>query len=328
MHNLETGVQEYETGHTSLQLEDIITFLQVAESGSVSRAAKLLRRPKASVSHNLRRLEQEMGATLFDRAQNAMSLNATGRQFLDHAKAIRVAYENAAETVKSSLVHQAGHIRIASTSEFASNIMSSIFMDFAEDSLGLNIQAMTHPREVLLELRAQYDCIIYLGDPPLPDFAEMRKRRLGEFRYQWFASPDYLERAGHPGRPRDLADHKLLVQLDEHDTPAWRAICRTNSVELRPVPSFSSNDPWIVKLAAVHGRGICFLPTFFARLEMEAGMLAPVLSEWASREVEVNALYWQHRFANPNLALLLERATANFGQIDHYLYRATRPVVD
>lgn len=67
------------------------------------------------------------------------------------------------------------------------------------------------------------------------------------------------------------------------------------------------------------------MPTFFARQEVAAGMLTPVLSAWSSRLVGVYTLFWTHRAANPNLALLLRKASANFGQIDRYLYRAAAP---
>jgi len=308
-----------------MQLDDIFVFLQVVESGSLSRAAKLLGRPKASVSHNLRRLEQNLGAPLLDREKNAIILNDAGRVFLDRARAIATSCEAATDEVRASLAAQSGQIRIASTSEFASNIMSSIFMDFAEGRLDLNIRAMTHPHEVLSELRMQYDCIIHIGAPQVEDFPDMTQTTLGHFSYQWFAAPEYLSKRPRPKHPTDLERCKLLVQLGRNETQIWHASNGSEHFKLTPNPAFTSNDPWIVKLAAVHGRGICFMPTFFARQEVAAGMLAPVLPDWSSEKVGVYALYWAHRYANPNLAFLLERAAANFDQIDHYLYRASSP---
>ena len=291
----------------------------------MTRTAKVMGRPKTSISHNIKRLEQNLGAPLFDRSANAMRLNATGLGFLDHARRIRRECETARETVRASRARSEGQISIASTSEFASNIMSSIFMDFAIDTSELDIRAMTHPREVLAEVRDLYDCIIYLGDPPMPEFAEMKSRHLGQFRYHLYAAPTYLERAGEPLGPGDLLAHRLLVRAREGENTLWALRKDDDLFELPPAANFASNDPWIVKLAAVHGHGICFLPTFFARLEEQAGMLTKVLPDWQSDLVTVSALYWSHRYANPNLSLLLDKASANFGEIDHYLYRATRP---
>ncbi len=308
-----------------MQLEDIRVFLQVVESGSVSRAAKVLRRPKASVSHNLRRLEQNLGAQLLTRDKNAVALNDAGRLFLGQARAIVQSCETATDSVRACLAEQTGKIRIASTSEFASNIMSSLFMDFAQQEIDLNIQAMTHPPDVLSELRQQYDCILHLGTPKVDGFPEMTQRTLGHFRYQFFAAADYLSRRTAPTHPDDLPAHQLLVQLGRDETELWRVSDGHHALQLAPHPAFASNDPWIVKLAAVHGRGICFIPTFFARQEVASGALVPVLPDWSSHDVGVFALYWSHRYANPNLALLLDRATASFGQIDHYLYTASSP---
>ncbi len=308
-----------------MHLDDINVFLQVAESGSLSRAAKLMHRPKATVSHNLRRLERNLGMSLLDRENNRMRLNEAGRMFMAHARDIRRACEAATESMCATRDARDRQLRIASTSEFASNIMSSIFMDFARDQTHLEIRAMTHPRDVLSELRAQYDCIIHLGEPLADDFPEMTRRALGHFNYKWFASSAYLETVAPPASPDDLAGHKLLVQLGQSETQVWRTTDGEAETAFEPRGAFVSNDPWIVKLAAVHGHGICFMPTFFARQEVAAGMLTPVLPAWSSRLVGVYALFWTHRAANPNLALLLQKATANFGQIDRYLYRAEAP---
>ncbi|MCV6584005.1 MAG: substrate binding domain-containing protein [Marinibacterium sp.] len=203
--------------------------------------------------------------------------------------------------------------------------MSSIFMDLAKQEVELDIQAMTHPHDVLSELRMQYDCIIHLGAPKVSSFPEMTQRTLGHFNYQLFAAKDYLARHPAPDHPEQLSDYQLLVQIGRDETEAWHLSDGVQSTELTPSPAFTSNDPWIVKLAAVHGRGICFLPTFFARQEVAAGALVPVLPDWSSAEVGVFALYWSHRYANPNLAMLLDLATSSFGQIDQYLYTASSP---
>ncbi len=308
-----------------MQLDDINVFLQVVESGSLSRAARLMNRPKATVSHNLRRLEQNLGMSLLDRKNNRIRLNEAGRVFVAHARDIRRTCEAAAESICAARDARDRQVRIASTSEFASNIMSSIFMDFARNQTHLEIRAMTHPRDVLPEIRAQYDCIIHLGEPLVDDFPEMTRRALGHFSYKWFASPAYLETAPPPASPEGLAGHKLLVQLGQNETRVWQATDGEAEIAFDPKGAFVSNDPWIVKLAAVHGHGICFMPTFFARQEVAAGMLTPVLPAWSSRLVGVYALFWKHRAANPNLALLLQRASANFDQIDRYLYRAAAP---
>lgn len=308
-----------------MQIEDVEIFLQIVESGSLSRAAKLLGRPKASVSHNVRRLETDLGLELFDRQKNTLLLNEAGTNFLDHAKGIKKHVESARDDASRLRVERQGIIRIASTSEFASNIMSSIFMGFANELTGLNICAMTYPREVLAEIRAQYDTIIYLGTPEVPEFSEMKARRLGQFRNKFYASPEYLKSRAPPTKPEQLAAHRLLVQTNKRNPENWRIRKGSNFTRIAPDPAFVSNDPWIVKLAAVHGRGICFLPEFFARQEKLNGMLVPVLSGWSSDKVTVHALYWAHRFANPNLKLLLDKAASSFGEIDHYLYRASRP---
>lgn len=307
-----------------MQTDDVLAFLQVVTSGSVTRAAKLMDRPKASLSHQIRRLEQELGMSLFDRRRGMIELNAAGREFLPHARKIQVACEQGIDAARLNRDRAMGQVRIATSSEFASNIMTAIFMDFVGSAEALRVSAMTYPRDTLAELCDQFDCILYLGTPPMPEFAEMRARKLGSFRYGLYASDKYLQEHGMPGHPDDLADHRLLVRREESEPPTWRLSNGSDSCDLAPDGVLVSNDPWVIKLAAVYDHGICLVPSFFARLETEAGYLQPVLPDWQSELVAVNALYRSHRFANPNLELVLDHAQANFGQIDHYLYQAKR----
>ena len=80
----------------------------------------------------------------------------------------------------------------------------------------------------------------------------------------------------------------------------------------------------MVKLASIHDHGICFIPTFFAGLEVERGLLVPVLPEWNSRDVPMYALFSSHRLANSNLRTLISSLSENFSDMFSYLYTATR----
>lgn len=85
-----------------------------------------------------------------------------------------------------------------------------------------------------------------------------------------------------------------------------------------------SNDYWVVKLAAIHDHGICFVPKFFAGLEVEKGILVPVMPEWTSRDVPMYALYASHRLANTHVKSLINALSENFSDMFSYLYTASR----
>lgn len=307
-----------------MRVDDLTVFLQVVASGSLSGAAKVLMKPKASISHQLKRLEQELGAQLFVRTPNALMLSDAGRDLAPHAQAITRRWEEARDSAAAWRDSAARTLRVASSSEFASNIMSTLLMQFSRDAPRFRIKATTFQQATLPEVREHYDCIIYLDTPPLPHFSEMRQRRLGEFRFMLYASPAYVAEHGAPRRPEDLPRFDLLAwHRGEHVAP-WTLVSGAERATLTPEANLVSNDHWIIKLAAIHDHGVCRLPSFFARQEERAGLLRHVLPDWASPEIPVYALYWAHRFANPNVATLLDRAEAAFSDMDHYLYTAAR----
>ncbi|MFJ5382347.1 LysR family transcriptional regulator [Cupriavidus sp. CER94] len=99
------------------------TFLVAAETGSFSAAGTRLGLTQSAVSTQIRRLEEDLGCTLFDRSGKSVALSDEGRQMLDDAARIVGLYESmkgaraqrdmapldlgAVSTVQSSLLPQA-----------------------------------------------------------------------------------------------------------------------------------------------------------------------------------------------------------------------------
>ena len=93
------------------------TFAEVARQGSVTRAARLLRLQQPTVSHRLAALEREVGAPLFERLGNTLSLTAAGEALLPYARRITAGVDEALDATRhvAGLAAQRLHIGCAET---------------------------------------------------------------------------------------------------------------------------------------------------------------------------------------------------------------------
>lgn len=307
-----------------MQLDDVSVFLQIAASGSLSAAARASARPKATISHQLRRLEEEIGAPLFTRSANRLVLSEAGEEFHEHARNIRRACERGMDAARRSQNVAAGKVRIGSGGEFTSNLVAPLVLHFARHHPQLRLEVMVLRGDALLGSRDSLDCILYLGEPPMPQVAELTARLLSRFPFGLYASRSYLAKHGMPASPRDLRAHDLIGFHNGESPTLWELVNGDQDFTVHPNARFLTNDYWAAKLAAVHNHGICFIPDFFAGAEVADGILEPVLPEWRSREVPMYALFSSHRLNNPNTRLLINALSKNFDDVFSYLYTATR----
>ena len=84
----------------TVSLEQVRTFVTVAETASVTRAASQLHVAQPALSRKLRALEDEVGRPLFLRTTRGMRLTAAGERFLPHAVGILAAVERAAAAAR------------------------------------------------------------------------------------------------------------------------------------------------------------------------------------------------------------------------------------
>lgn len=254
-----------------MDTEDLRTFVEVADAGGVSPAARRLGVAKSIVSRRLLRLEGELGVQLLARTTRGAVLTEAGELFRDYAARIAADIDVAKETIRPE-GDLRGRLRISAPLTFGPTHIAPVLAEMARRHPQLSIQTCYTDRFVDLVAEG-YDCAIRIGY--LLD-SDLVARRIGPLFGKLVASPDYIQSHGAPETPDAVADHEALLQ----GTEPWRFMDGDKVVTVRPRGRFKADNGTALAAAAVAGLGLACLPDDFVDAHIASGDLVTVMTRY------------------------------------------------
>ena len=254
-----------------MDLEDLRTFVEVADAGGVSPGARRLALSKSIVSRRLARLEEALGVQLLSRTTRGAALTEAGKSFREHAARIMSEINTAREAI-SPEGDVRGLLRVAAPLSFGPTHLAPVLAELARRHPLLHVHAAYSDRFVDL-VGEGFDVAVRLGI--LPD-SNLVARRICAIHGKFVVSPDYLAAHGAPQTPDDLLSHEALMQ----GTESWRLVDRGRPIVLRPRGRFKADNGAALLAAALAGLGVAALPDFLIDEHVDSGALIPVLSNY------------------------------------------------
>ena len=217
------------------------------------------------------RLEDQLGATLFDRSREGYQLTELGAALLPHAEAMESAVLSAAEQFNGSAVGVQGVVRLGVPELFAVRVVAPLMVRLLQQHPDLSVDLLVLPRFANLANR-EADLGVML-DPP--STGRYIITRMATFRMYLYAAPGYLARH-KPIRTRaDLAGHDFVDYVqDRLASPELN-----HSSELGFIPRrrlCCTGMPAQIEAASM-GMGLIMAPPYAVP---DDGRLVPVLSEF------------------------------------------------
>jgi DNA-binding transcriptional LysR family regulator len=265
--------------------EGLAIFAKVVELQSFAAAAAELSLSKATVSKAVTRLEQRLGARLFNRTSRRLALTDTGQKL--SARAARLLSDG--EAVENEALAQSvaprGLVRLAVPMTFGMKAVAPILPEFLEKYPDVAIDL--HLSDAMVDLIGEgFDAGLRIAS--LPD-SSLIARRLCAMRRYTVASPAYLKRHGRPTHPMHLAQHKCFGYAYLSTPDVWHYTnAKGEQASVRPGGPLRVNNGEAVMPALLAGLGIADLPDFIVGDAIASGKVEVILEGWKQTEGAVH----------------------------------------
>ncbi|HEX2011248.1 MAG TPA: LysR family transcriptional regulator [Roseateles sp.] len=287
-----------------LDLNDIAMFVQVVRCGSFAEAARRLGMPPNTVSRRIQQLEARLGTRLMQRSTRMLTLTSAGQAFHARCAGAVDGLLEAGQELLSGSAEPSGLVRVAATADF----FEFFPMEWVAEFLA------AHPRvrldfvlsDAKADLIADRIDVAFRGGP-LRDSGYVGRQLLGARSDGMVASPAYLAARGAPGTLQDVAHHDCVTSAHPSGRATWR-LTGPDGVEeeVQVAGRFSGNTALALRKATLAGLGIALLPPAIARIDMQAGLLVPVLPQYQRTSPGLSVLYPSRRQLPPAVSAFID----------------------
>ncbi|MBS1969786.1 MAG: LysR family transcriptional regulator [Bdellovibrionales bacterium] len=269
----------------SIDLNQILIFTKVIETGSFTKAAELLKQPKSRISRRLAALEKSLGTQLIYRTTRQLQLTETGKDYYRRCAPLIQDLENANNAMTSHAEEISGTLRITAPEDYGKHIVVPLIDEFIKK----------HPKvraEVILSgayldlVKESIDIAFRIGN--LKD-AAMKSKRISSIVSIPVAAPAFLEKLPPITKPEQLS-HVPCLSFRPGSRNQWRLLREKQDVKVKVQGPISSNSPEFIYHCTLLGRGVGLVPEFLCSEALQSGRLVQVLKGWSSEAIPIHIL--------------------------------------
>jgi DNA-binding transcriptional LysR family regulator len=267
--------------------EGLAIFAKVVELRSFAAASADLTLSRATVSKAVTRLEQRLGARLFNRTSRQLALTDTGQKLAAHAARLLADGEAVENEALAQSVAPRGLVRLAVPMTFGVKEVAPILPEFLGKYPDVTIDL--HLSDAMVDLIGDgFDAGLRIAS--LPDSSLIARRLCAMPRYT-VASPSYLKRHGRPTHPMHLAQHRCFGYAYLSTPDVWHYRNEAGEqASVRPAGQLRVNNGEALLPAVIAGLGIADLPDFIVGDAIESGEVEVILKGWKQPEGAVHLL--------------------------------------
>jgi DNA-binding transcriptional LysR family regulator len=286
-------------------IDDILTFLAVAEERSFTRAAAKLGLSQSALSHTIRGLEERLGLRLLTRTTRSVAPTEAGERLIRTAGPRLEEIDAELSSLSALRDKPAGVIRITAGEHAAQSViwpaLSKLLPRYPDIQVELVVDyGLT---DIVAE---RYDAGVRLGEQVAKDMIAVR---IGpDMRMAVVGSPAYFEKKPKPKKPQDLTSHDCInLRLPTYGgVYAWEFEKRGRAVKVRVEGQLVFNTIALRTDAVLDGFGLAYLPEDQVKGQLASGKLVRVLADWCPAFSGYHLYYPSRRQNSPAFALLVD----------------------
>src|SRR6516165_5729880 len=261
--------------------EALAIFAKVVELRSFAAAASELALSKATVSKAVGRLEERLGARLFNRTSRRLALTDAGQRLSERAARLLADGEAAESEALAQSAVPRGLVRLAAPMSFGIKNVAPLLPEFLQAYPEVSVDL--HLSDATVDLIGEgFDAALRIAR--LPDSSLIARRLFTMPRYT-VAAPSYLKRHGRPTHPMHLAQHRCFSYAYLSTPNIWHYTNASGEqASVRPAGQLRANNGEAVMPALIAGLGIADLPEFIVGDAIASGEVEVILKGWKQPE--------------------------------------------
>ena len=255
-----------------MEIRNLMTFVQVAEQNSFTKAAQSLDYAQSTVSFQIKQLETELGCLLFERINHTLTLTDKGRELLEYAQKVTKLTDEFRQNVQQRSTVQ-GSVHILTPDSICESLLLKHYGDFSSRYPEIRLRFSTADTEDMFRLldRNEADAMLTLDSHAYQkDYIIAQEKRV---------STHFVVGANSPLAKRNsMTLEELVTQpfILTEQSMGYRGVLdkqlAKRSLSIQPVLEIGRTD--IITKLLEQGTAVSFLPDLVTRSKVEEGILA------------------------------------------------------
>lgn len=284
-------------------LDQVRSFVAVAEELHFGRAAERLNMTQPPLSRQIQKLEKSIGVQLIERDNRKVSLTTAGEAFLNDARHLMVATEQAPLNAQRIASGRAGLLRVGFTAASTLNVLGHLLTMLSEELPDVDVDLREMVTREQISSLTDEEIDLGLARPPF-DHDLFGSRLLHTEGLKLAVQADHqLTRLDRPIENADLAYSPLIMYSPVKARYFYDLASRHFPIQHGKVVHTVSQILTMMSLVAA-GRGVAIVPASAGQLNIEAVTLLD-LADQTEEVVELHAI-WRRNHRNPALQRMLE----------------------